>query len=108
MPALLFQFSRKLKISRFTIDVLMERLSNLRSTCRSATEEWERFIGRTCEGLEACDRLHGELGEQLGGVQTRNTGDLSSLLARFDDLHRRISESIATLNSAEYGTPHTG
>src|SRR3979490_1412755 len=30
MSTILFQFSRKLKISRFTIDVLMERLTNLR------------------------------------------------------------------------------
>jgi hypothetical protein len=108
MPAMLFQFARKLKISRFTIDVLTERLSNLRSTCRSATEEWERFVGRTGESLEACDRLHSELGEQLDVVQVRNTGDIPSMLARFDDLHRRISESIATLNSAEYGTPRAG
>ncbi len=108
MPALLFQFARKLKISRFTIDVLTERLSSLRSTCRGATDEWERFVGRTCESLEACDRLHNELGEQLDVVQARDTGDIPSMLARFEDLHRRISESIATLNFAEYGTPRTG
>jgi hypothetical protein len=107
MPTLLFQFARKLKISRFTIDVLMERLSNLHPPRQRAADEWEGFVGRTYESLKACDRLHSELGQQLNVVQSRNAGDFPSLIDRFEDLHRRISESIATLNSFENGTART-
>lgn len=107
MPTLLFQFSRKLKISRFTIDVLMERLSNLRPPRQRDPEEWEGLVGRTNEDLKACDRLHSELGEQLHVAQTRNAGDFPSLTDRFEDLHRRISESIAALNSFDNGNART-
>jgi hypothetical protein len=104
MPTLLFQFSRELKISRFTIDVLMERLTNLRPPRQRAAEEWEGFVGRTYESLKACDQLHSELGEQFDVVQAHDSGDFPSLMDRLEDLHRRISESIATLNSFEKGT----
>ncbi|HLZ97142.1 MAG TPA: hypothetical protein VKP66_04295 [Steroidobacteraceae bacterium] len=107
MSNLLFQFLRELKISRFTIDVLMERLTHLTPPRQRAADEWEGFVGRTYEGLKACDRLHGELGEQLHVVQTRDAGDFPSLIDRFEDLQRRISESIATLNSFENGTTRT-
>jgi hypothetical protein len=103
MPTLLFHFSRKLKLSRFTIDVLMARLSNLNPPRQRDPEEWQGFVGRTYEDLKACDRLHSELGEQLHVVEARNAGDFPSLTGRFEDLHRRISESIATLNSFEHG-----
>ena len=105
MSTILFQFSRKLKISRFTIDVLMERLTNLRPPRQRVADEWEGFVGRTYESLKACDQLHSELGEQFDVA--RNAGDFPSLIDRFEDLHRRISESIATLNSVENGTART-
>ena len=104
MSTILFQFARKLKMSRFTIDVLMERLTNLRPPRQRAADEWEGFVGRTYESLQTCDRLHNELGEQFDVAQARDAGDLPSLIDRFEDLHRRISESIATLNSVETGT----
>ncbi len=107
MPTILFQLSRKLKMSRFTIDVLMERLTNLRPPRQRAAEEWEGFVGRTYESLKACDRLHNELGKQFDVVRARDAGDFPSLIQRFEDLHRRISESIATLNSFEHGTART-
>ena len=106
MATVLFQLSRKLKMSRFTIDVLMERLTNLRPPRQRAADEWEGFVGRTYESLKACDELHNELGEQFDIVQARNAG-FPSLSDRFEDLHRRISESIATLNSFENGTART-
>ena len=108
MSTILFQFSRKLKISRFTIDVLMERLRNLRPPRQRPAEEWEGFVGRTYESLKACDRLHNELGQQFDVARARDAGDFPSLIDRFEDLHRRISESIASLNSVENsGTART-
>jgi hypothetical protein len=107
MSTVLFQLSRKLKISRFTIDVLMERLTNLRPPGQRTADEWEGFVGRTYESLKECDQMHNELGEQFDVVQARNAGDFPSLIDRFEDLHRRISESIATLNSVENGTART-
>jgi len=103
MSTMLFRFSRNLKMSRFTIDVLMERLTNLRPPRQRAADEWEGFVGRTYESLQTCDRLHNELGEQFDVAQARDAGDFPSLVDRFEDLHRRISESIATLNSFENG-----
>jgi hypothetical protein len=96
-----------LKISHFTIYVLMERLRNLHPPRQRAAEEWEGFVGRTYESLKACDRLHNELGVQFDVVRARDAGDFPSLVNRFEDLHRRISESIATLNSAENGIART-
>ena len=107
MSTILFQFSRKLKMSRFTIDVLMQRLTNLRPPRQRADEEWQGFVGRTYESLKACDQMHNELGEQFDVVQARDAGDFPSLIDRFEDLHRRISESIATLNSVENGAART-
>jgi hypothetical protein len=106
MTTILFQFSRKLKLSRFTIDVLTERLRNLRPPLLRAVDEWDRFVGRTYESLRACDQLYTELGEQLHVVETRDGGEFPTLIGRFEDLHRRIAESISTLNSFENGTPH--
>jgi hypothetical protein len=106
MPTIPFQISRKLKISRFTIDVLMERLGNLHPPRQRAADEWEGCVDRTYESLKACDQLHDELGEQFV-VQSSNAGDFPSLIDRFEDLHRRISESIATLNFLENGTART-
>ena len=51
--------------------------------------------------------LYNELGEEFGVVQARDADDVPSLADRFEDLHRRISESIATLNSVENGTART-
>jgi len=108
MSIALFQLSRKLKISRFTIDVLMERLTHLRPPRLRAVVEWERFVGRTYESLKACDRLHTELGEQFNVVQDRDEWEIiGTLIGRFEDLHRRIGASIATLNSFENGTART-
>jgi hypothetical protein len=103
MTTILFQYSRKLRISRFTIDVLMERLTNLRPQRKQAADEWAGFVGRTYESLQTCERLHNELGEEFGVVQACDADDFTSLADRFEDLHRRISESIATLNSFENG-----
>ena len=55
MPTLLFQVYRRLKLSRFTIDVLMERLTNLHRPRQRADDEWAGFVGRTYESLKACD-----------------------------------------------------
>ena len=85
MPTLLFQFSRKLKISRFTIDVLMERLSNLRPPRQPAADEWEGFVGRTYERLKACDQLHSELGEQFDVVM------LTAVWMHLDEAQRELA-----------------
>jgi hypothetical protein len=106
MPIALFYFSRKLKLSRFTIDVLMERLTRLRPPRVRSAGEWERFVHQTQESLQACDRLHQELGRQFGIVSARDAADCATLIGRFEDLHRRIAESIAVLNAFEHGGSH--
>jgi hypothetical protein len=101
MPPLLFGFARNLKISRFTIDVLMQRLTHLQSP---GEREVEQLVGQTLESVVACDRLHNELREQFRGIQALDVGAIASFNARFEELHRRIGDSIARLNAFEYGT----
>jgi hypothetical protein len=101
MPSLLFGFARNLKISRFTIDVLMQRLTHLQSP---REREAEQLVGQTMKSVVACDELHNELREQFRSIRPLDVGAIASFNARFEELHRRISDSIARLNSFEYGT----
>ena len=43
MPIVLFNFARNLKITRFTIDVLTQRLEHLESPGDGTSEEWLRL-----------------------------------------------------------------
>ena len=105
MSTLLFHFARNLKFSRFTIDVLMQRLDQLKPR-RPA--EYERLLAKTNEAVRDCDHLHKDLCDRFCGVQSFDAGSIASLIAAFDDLHRRIAESIANCNVFEFGPPHRG
>ena len=104
MPIVLFDFARKLKITRFTIDVLTQRLEHLESSRDGTSEEWSRFAGLAHESVVACDQLHDVLRGKFSGMQLLDTGSIALLNAGFAELHRKITESIARLNSFEYGT----
>jgi len=107
MPIVLFSFARNLKITRFTIDVLTQRLGHLEhlESPRDGTSEvWSRFVGLTHESVATCDQLHVALHGKLSGMQSLDTGSVAFLNAGFAELHRKIAESIARLNSFEYGT----
>ena len=104
MPIVLFDFARNLKITRFTIDVLTQRLEHLESPRDGTTEEWSRFVELTHQSVAACDQLHDALRGKYSGMQSLDTGSIKSLNAGFAELHRKIAESIARLNSFEYGT----
>ena len=104
MPIVLFNFARNLKITRFTIDVLTQRLEHLESRCDGTSEEWSRFVGLTQQSVAACDQLHDALRGKFSGMQSLDTGSIAFLNAGFAQLHRKIAESIARLNSLEYGT----
>jgi hypothetical protein len=102
MPIELFDFARDLKISRFTIDVLMQRLTHLNPRRVRAPDECERFVGQTHESVTACDQLLSELRDRFYGIQSVDVGAIASLSSGFEELHRKITESIARLNSFEY------
>jgi hypothetical protein len=104
MPIELFDFARDLKISRFTIDVLMQRLTHLNPRPVRAPDDCERFVGQTRESVTACDQLLSELGERFYGIESVDDGAIASLSSGFEDLHRKITESIARLNSFEYAS----
>jgi hypothetical protein len=106
MPIVLFNFARNLKISRFTIDVLTQRLEHLESPRDGTSEEWSRFVGLTHESVAACDQLHDALRGKFFGMESESLdiGAIAFLNAGFAELHRKIAESIARLNSLEYGT----
>ena len=104
MPIVLFDIARNLKITRFTIDVLTQRLEHLESPRDGTSEEWSRFVGLTHESVAACDQLHDALRAKFAGVQSLDSGAIAFLNAGFVLLHRKIAESIARLNSFEYGT----
>jgi hypothetical protein len=103
MPIVLFDFARNLKITRFTIDVLTQRLEHLESPRDNTSEEWSRFVGLTHENVAACDHLHDALRGKLSAMQSLDTGAIAFLNAGFVELYRKIAESIARLNSFEYG-----
>jgi len=104
MPIVLFDFARNLKITRFMIDVLTQRLEHLEPPRDRTSEEWSRFAGLTHESVAACDQLHDALRGKFSGFQSLDTDSIAFLNAGFAELHRKITESIARLNSFEYGT----
>jgi hypothetical protein len=104
MPIVLFDFARNLKVTRFTIDVLTQRLVQLESPRDGTSEECARFIDLTHESVVACDQLHDVLRAKYSGVQSLDSGAIAFLNAGFVELHRKIDESMARLNSFEYGT----
>ena len=95
MPIALFNFVRALKISRFTIDVLMQRLEQL--------NEGERCVGLMHESVASCERLHNRLCARMSGLQDLDDYAMASLNAEFGELQHNISESIARLKSFELG-----
>jgi hypothetical protein len=103
MSTPLFHFARNLKFSRFTIDVLMQRLDDLKPR-RPA--EYERLLGETNEGVQDCDHLHKDLCDRFCRVQSFDAGSIASLTSAFEELHRRIAESISNCNVFEFGSPH--
>ncbi len=104
MPIVLFNFARNLKITRFTIDVLTQRLEHLESPRDGTSEEWSRIVSLTHESVAACDQLHDALRGKFSGMQSVDSGSIAFLNTGFAELHRKIGESVARLNSFEYGT----
>jgi len=102
MPTLLFHFARNLKISRFTIDVLLQRLDQLKS--RRPEEYERRILAKTNEGVQACDHLHQDLCDRFCRVQSFDAGSIASLTSAFEELHRRIAELVANCNVFESST----
>ena len=103
MPIVLFDFARNLKITRFTIDVLTQRLEQFESLRDDTSEECAWFVGLTHESVAACDQLHDVLRAKFSGVRSLDSAAIAFLNAGFAELHRKIAESIARLNSFEYG-----
>jgi hypothetical protein len=58
----------------------------------------------THESVTACNQLHDTLRGKFSGTQSLDTGAIAFLNAGFAELRRKIAESIARLNSFEYGT----
>lgn len=104
MRIVLFEFARNLKITRFTIDVLTQRLEQLESLRDGTSEHCERFVGLTHGRVAACDQLHNTLRAKFFSAQSLDSGAIAILDAGFVELHRKIAESIACLNLFEYGT----
>jgi hypothetical protein len=106
MSTELFNFVRDVKISRFTIDVLIQRLDQLKPHRHCGLEEYERLLGKANAGVVDCDHLLNDLRDQFCGVQSRDAGSIASVSGAFEDLHRRIAESITNCNVLEFGPPH--
>jgi hypothetical protein len=101
MPIVLFNLARNLKITRFTIDVLTQRLEHLVTPHDGTSEEWSRFVGLTRESVAACDELYDALRAEFSGTRSLDTGAIAFLNAGFAELHRKITGSIARLNTFE-------
>jgi hypothetical protein len=105
MSTELSNFVRDVKISRFTIDVLMQRLDQLKPRRHRGPEEYERLLGKTNAGVADCDHLLNDLRDQFCRVQSFDAGSIASVGAAFEELHRRIAESITNCNVFELGPP---
>lgn len=99
----LFQFNRNLKLSRFTVDVLMQRLTHLKSERHCAPDECLRSIDQANASVTACDQLQNELHQRLNSGRPIDLGTMASMVAMLREMRRNVTESIARLNSFEYG-----
>ncbi len=102
MSVALFDLARKLKFSRFAIDVLLQRIEPLKPRC---AEQNERILLETKQGVHSCDHLHDDLCDRFCAKRSFDVGSIASLLATFEELNRRIADSIARCNVLEFGTP---
>ena len=97
-----FNFARNLKISRFMIDVLMQRLQDLRPHPYHSPEECVGLVDWAHERVAACDQLHNELHERFRAIRPLDADTIVSLSAGLEELRRKLAEPIARLNSFEY------
>lgn len=97
-----FNFARNFKISRFTIDVLVQRLSHVTPRRLGASDECARVVGQTHASVTACDQLLNDLCAQFYRAQSIDGGTMAALNAGFDELRGKIGEIVARLNSFEY------
>jgi hypothetical protein len=102
MPIGQFNFARNLKISRFMIDVLMQRLQDLRPHPYHSPEECEELVGWAHARVAVCDQLHNELRERFSAIRPLDADAIVSLSAEFEELRLKLAEPIARLNSFEY------
>jgi hypothetical protein len=102
MPIALFHMARKLKFSRFTIDVLIQRLEHLEPCC---PKKFERVLRETKQGVENCDHLHNDLRDRFFGALSFDARSIASLTSAFEELNRRITDSISGCNVFEFGAP---
>jgi len=105
MSTHLFHLARKLKFSRFTIDVLTERLEQLNRRC---PEEYGPVLMETKRGVQHCDHLHDDLRDRLCGAQALDSGSIASLVTAFEELNRRVMDLIAQCNAFDFEGPHRG
>jgi hypothetical protein len=106
MPTEPFNLVRDMNISRFTIDVLMRRLDQLKPRRHCGPEEYERLLGKTNAGVADCDHLLNDLRDRFCGAKSFDAGSIASVSAAFEELHRRIAESITNCDVLEFGPPH--
>lgn len=95
MATHIFHLTRKLKFSRFTIEVLSQRLEQLNSLC---PEEYGPVLSAAKRGVQHCEHLHDELRGQLCGAQSLDAVSIASLLAAFDELNRGVKDLLAQCN----------
>ena len=100
MSIVLFHFARSLKISRFTIDVLMQRLDQLKPR---RPEGYRGLLGKMNESVRNCDHLHNDICDRFCRVQSFDAGTIAPLMSAFEDLDRLITNAIASCNVFEFG-----
>jgi hypothetical protein len=105
MSTVLFHLARNLKISRFTIDVLIQRLEQLASRCPG---KYERVLRENQQAVANCDHLHIDLCDRFCKVRSLDRGSIALLTAAFEELNRRIKDSISRCNVFEFGAPVGG
>jgi hypothetical protein len=102
MSMVLFHLARNLKFSRFTIDVLILRLEQLKPRC---PEKFEQILLETKQDVQNCDHVHKDLCDRFCGAQSFDARSIAALIAAFEALNRRIMDSVARCNVFEFRAP---
>lgn len=103
MAIVSFNMLRDLKFTRFTIDVLLQRIAQLVPPHNRGRAECERFVGDSRAAVATCDRLHDEISDRVHGIQPPDASALMSLRARLQELHRKIAAEITRFDLFEHG-----
>ena len=93
--------ARKLKISRFTIDVLLQRLAHLTESPDAAFGACEDLVHQIQARVADCDQWHDTLCSRFIAISWRELDAMEALNADFIELQCKITILLTCVNRLE-------